>query len=202
MRLPVASALSTERPSRAGLAALEPAVLSLAQHHGSLVDGAGVAVAPGLLADAETWLQWWRYRSDRLEFTPHSLNPTSVNFYDYTDMTWFRGTVESKGPQLTGPYVDFGGTDLKIVTASLPVDSHGRISVVGVDLSMTELELLFLRSLGRQESDVVLVTDSGKVVASNTGRYAAGRVGPAMLDDGVRVPFGSVAQTWRVAVPR
>lgn len=200
VRAAAMSALAVDRPSRAGLGGLEPAVLALTERHGSLIDGAGLAVAPGLLSDAELWLQWWRNKSGRLEFTTHSLNPASVNYYDYTDMSWFRASADSNESRLTGPYIDFGGTDLKIVTASLPVDSRGQISVVGADLSMAQLELLFLRSLGRQEPDVVLLTDSGKVVASNTGRYAAGRVAPAQIDDGVVVPFTNVAQTWKIAL--
>jgi hypothetical protein len=196
----VGSVLASDHPSRAGLGGVQAAVLDLAQRHGSLIDGAGVAVAPGLLADADTWLQWWRYKSGGLQFTTHSLNPASVNYYDYTEMAWFKATADSGEPQLTGPYVDFGGTDLKVVTASSPVESRGGVSVAGADLSMAELELLFLRSLGRWDSDVVLFTDSGKVVASNTGRYAAGRIMPDALAEGVRVPFESVARTWRIVV--
>ncbi|MFF2315337.1 hypothetical protein ACFVTE_03620 [Arthrobacter sp. NPDC058097] len=35
-------------------------------------------------------------------------------------MTWYERPLASGQPELIGPYIDFGGADMKIVTASLP----------------------------------------------------------------------------------
>ena len=46
-------------------------------------------------------------------FIPHNLNPASINYYDYTEMTWYERPLTSGQPELIGPYMDFGGADMK-----------------------------------------------------------------------------------------
>lgn len=182
---------------------LEPIVRTLIDRHRGLVDGAGVAVAPGLLSDAETWMQSWHTHGGELGFTRHTLNPASVNYYDYTHMSWYQHPVASGAAVLTGPYWDFGGTDTTIVTASLPV--HGRenmVSVVAADLSVHQLEVTFLRALGKQEVPVALVSDSGKVVASNSARYAVGRTVTGPEQPSTALPLKSLAHPWHITFPR
>ena len=48
------------------------------------------------------------------------------------------------------------------------------VAVAGADLSMDFVERAFLRSLGRREEHIALITESGKVVASNSARFAPG----------------------------
>lgn len=161
---------------RKTLTALREPLGELIHAHAGLVDGAGLAVAPGLLADADLWLQWWRRGSDGgLHFKEHTFNPDSVNFYDYTALDWFNIPAATGEPVLVGPYVDSGGTDLRVITAALAVAHNQNLcSVLAADLSLDFLEVLFLRSLRRREQHVALVTGTGKVVVSNTARHATG----------------------------
>ncbi|MDQ0212438.1 hypothetical protein J2S92_003127 [Arthrobacter bambusae] len=161
--------------SRGKLEALRPVVEDIVTRQGGLVDSAGVSVAPGLFSDVDAWHQWWSLVGGKLAFIPHNLNPASINYYDYTEMTWYERPMESGLPELIGPYIDFGGADTRIVTASRPVRAGTRnVAVAGADLSMESIERTFLFNLGRTDKDVALVTDSGKVVASNSARFAPG----------------------------
>ena len=47
-------------------------------------------------------------------------------------------------------------------------------AVAGADLSMDFIERAFLRSLGRRDEHIALITETGKVVASNSARFAPG----------------------------
>lgn len=167
-----------EGADRASLEALRAPVEELMAESQQLVDGAGLAVGPGILADSDAWLQWWRrLRNGNLQFTAHSFNPLSLNYYDYQAMNWFRIPVESHEPAVVGPYVDNGGTDLRIITLAFPFAvGDGPNSVVAADISLDRVERLLLRSLSTREHQVVLLTDSGKIVASNTARYVTGTI--------------------------
>lgn len=161
--------------SRTKLESLRPVVEDIVLKHGGLVDSAGVSVARGLFSDADAWHQWWSLIGGKLVFIPHNLNPASINYYDYTEMTWYERPLASGRPELIGPYIDFGGADMKIVTASRPVlHEHRTVAVAGADLSMESIERTFLLNLGRRDEHVALITDTGKVVASNSARFAPG----------------------------
>jgi hypothetical protein len=167
--------ISPSGTSRSMLESLRPVVDKIVAEQGGLVDSAGVSVAPGLLTDADTWHQWWSLIGGQLVFVPHNLNPASIDYYDYTEMTWFERPLASGRPELIGPYLDFGGANMRIVTASRPV-RHGSqtAGVAGADLSMDFIERTFLRNLGRTDEHIALITETGKVVASNSARFAPG----------------------------
>jgi hypothetical protein len=91
---------------------------------------------------------------------------------------------------------------MKVVTASLPV-KHGQrtVAVAAADLSMESIERTFLLNLGRRDEHVAPITETGKVVASNSVRFAPGtrlqgaRSGPGS----VPVPAADVpAPPWRL----
>lgn len=169
------SELMSGSPNAVELEPLRPLVERMLGKYEGLVDGAGVATAPGSLRDEETWLQWWRLDGGPIVFTPHNLNPASLNYYDYTEMTWFERPVASGEPEVTGPYIDFGGTDTKVITAAVPVNHEPRHrSVVGADLSLDQLERRFLQSLGIRQESIALVSESGKIITSNTARLISG----------------------------
>lgn len=197
-RLAAATTRILEGPgtSRTKLESLKPVVEDIVLQHGGLVDSAGVSVGRGLFSDADAWHQWWSLVGEKLVFIPHNLNPASINFYDYTEMTWYERPMSSGRPELIGPYIDFGGADMKIVTASQPVLQDQRpVAVAGADLSMESIERTFLLNLGRREEHVALITETGKVVASNSARFAPGTRfgGPHNGPGTVSVPVAHLA---------
>jgi hypothetical protein len=162
-------------PTRADLRALKQPLLDIVRRSHGLVDGTGIAIQPGTLADVEMWLEWWRISDDNAaRFAGHSFDQKAIGFYDYTEMNWFRVPNESNEPSAVGPYLDNGGTNLRIVTLSMPVDvAAGRRAVIAADLSLAVLEMLILREIGPNHP-VALVTQTGKVVASNSSRLTGG----------------------------
>lgn len=170
-----AEILAGPHASRTALESLKPVVDKVIARLDGLVDSAGVSVVPGVLGDADSWHQWWSLVKGRLVFIPHNLNPSSINYYDYTNMTWFERPVASGDPELTGPYIDFGGADVKVITASRPVlRGKETVAVAGADLSLERIERLFLLGLGRRDEHIALITETRKIVASNSARFAPG----------------------------
>lgn len=180
------------------LSDLKPIARIIIDRHRGLISGAGLAVAPGALADTLAWMQSWHRVGSVLSLTRHSLNPTSVNYYDYTDMDWFREPVNNGLPYLAGPYMDFGGTDRRIITAAVPVDSwNDTVSVIVADLSLSSLEHGLLSALGPHQGEVALVTAAGKVIATNSARLAvSGRVEIADASRIAEVSTSEVTTDW------
>jgi hypothetical protein len=197
-------ALDAPGTSKSKLEALRPVVEDIVLKHGGFVDSAGVSVARGVFNDADAWHQWWSLVRGKLVFIPHNLNPASINYYDYTEMPWYERPMASGRPELIGPYIDFGGADMKIVTASRPVEHEQRIvAVAGADLSMESIEHTFLLNLGRRNEHIALITDTGKVVASNSARFAPGTrlESPGLPSGSVPVPVAVLADPpWRLII--
>lgn len=201
LRHEASSLLEVPQPTHFSLASLEPVVASIISEHDGLVLGAGLAVAPGALADTAAWMQSWHRRGEALSFTRHSLNPSSMSYYDYTNMEWFQAPVATEQAALTGPYMDFGGTDTLIVTASTPVRSqHGTVSVLAADLSLSRIETLFLHALGEQGSEVALLTGKGRVVATNSARLAVEAVAADHVVAVADIPMTPMAKPWSIAI--
>ena len=196
--------IASSGTSRNMLEALKPEVARIVEDQAGLVESAGVSVIPGLLDDADTWHQWWSLIDGQLVFVPHNLNPASINYYDYTEMTWFERPLASGHPELIGPYLDFGGANTKIVTASRPVVIESRtVAIAGADLTMDFIERIFLRNLGRRDEPIALITETGKVVASNSARFAPGTrfERPEEHPGSVPVPVTELAASpWRLIV--
>ncbi|GAA4282519.1 hypothetical protein GCM10022261_00500 [Brevibacterium daeguense] len=178
---------------------LEPLVRSIIEQHDGLVISAGVAVAPGVLVDAPAWMQSWHWTGSKLGFTRHDLNPDSINFYDYIDMAWFKTPAEQGRPVVAGPYMDFGATDARIITASMPTASrNSTVSVVAADLSLERLEYLLLTSLGPLEPAIALLSKTGKVIATNSAKVAVTGELPKPWQFTVLIPTTAIDSSWRL----
>jgi hypothetical protein len=164
-------------PRRADLATLRPAILELLEAHIGLVTGAGVIAAPGLLADAPRWLEWW-WRSGRGGPEPLRVNldPAAPDFYDYTTTDWF--TVQ--GPRMSGPYVDYACTNEYAITLASPVHAGARrIGVAAADVLVASLERRVLPPLLELGRPMALTSGDGRVIASTVPELAPGmRVEP------------------------
>ncbi|HEX7083048.1 MAG TPA: cache domain-containing protein [Gaiellaceae bacterium] len=169
---------AVERPARGDLAALREPVAALLERHRGFAAGAGVVLAPGVLADAARWLEWWwADRGAGIERLEVDLDEDSAEFYDYTTTEWYRGPEQTGRPAVAGPYVDYICTHEYTFTLAVPLLPGGRFAgVAGADVLAAEVERAVLPELARRERLTVLASDNGRVIASNAAALAPGVV--------------------------
>ncbi|WP_167197428.1 cache domain-containing protein [Brevibacterium pigmentatum] len=181
------------------LAVLEPSVADIIGDHDGLLTGAGVAVSPGALSNTSAWMQSWHVSASGLRFTRHSLNPSSVDFYNYTEMPWYQQPRATREAYISGPYMDFGGTDSRIITAALPVDSwNDSTSVVAADLSLPSFERILLSTIHTFDPETALISPSGRVIATNSASIAAAGKTTRDPKSRVRIPALRVQCSWEL----
>lgn len=162
-------------PRRGEFLFLKQELANFIKLHSTLIVGAGIAYAPGSLPEAPHWLEWWRAQpKGEPKFVTHDLNPESLNYYDYTTREWFTLPSTTGRPVAVGPYVDFGGINSSIITLCVPAPTAQGIHVLGCDLTLANLEGVFLRALQLRDPAVVLLGPNGRVIASNNARIATG----------------------------
>jgi len=141
-----------------------------------LISGTGMIFAPGVLADAPLWLEWWHEAGGR-EPVPldASLTPGDPDFYDYENAEWFTTPRDTGSPWIAGPFVDHSGTNEHIFTVSVPVAPNGEfLGVVGADVAVEQIERLAQEKLVCADGDALLVTSRGRIVASNSPSHLVG----------------------------
>lgn len=180
-------------PASEDLIDLRGAISDVIQTPG-LVGGAGVIVAPGLLANAEYWMEWWWAVPDREPETLRAnLEPSAPDFFDYATADWY-ATPESTGARhVAGPYVDYVCTNEYAMTLAQPVRAVGRfVGVAALDVSVSGFETLVLPALRSLESPATLTNATGRVIASTAERVWPGqRIAPAAGSPiGHPSPFG------------
>lgn len=163
---------------RADLNALQPLVADVLRRHADFTAGAGVVFAPGVLADAPRWIQWWRPdQGSGLEQLQVDLDLESAEFYDYTTTEWYTSPERTGKRSVAGPYVDFICTHQYTFTLSMPLVLEGQfIGVAGADILATQVEQMALPVLSRLGRAAVLAGANGRVIASNTASILPGMV--------------------------
>lgn len=174
----VAGQLSAPAPRRADLD-IEARCLALLTDPDTPVAGAGVVMAPGVLADAAYWLEWWTVDAtagyDRCAKLAAETDPRAVGFRDYTELPWYQRPLETGGRHVTGPYVDYLCTDQYTLTFTQPLVVDGECAgVVGADVLVAWLERHLLDVLSRTERICVLVNATGRVVTSSDPTWVTG----------------------------
>lgn len=140
---------------------------------------AGIIIRPGIVGD-EGDIEWWKRGesgvSTRVLFT---LTPQTAGFYDFETLEWFRNVIETGRPTLTGPYLDYAGMDEYILTMTVPFRVEGDIlGAAGCDIELRSLESALMPILRRLDADAALVSQHGRIVLGNSGRFLVGnRVG-------------------------
>ncbi|GAA0392159.1 cache domain-containing protein [Microbispora corallina] len=171
------------RPVVADLAALRPLLWSRLDAGRvpalpALIAGIGFIAAPGLLADAPWYLEWWQENpaGDPVQLL-RDLDPSSSAFYDYTHWDWYTGPLSGAELTVCGPYVDYLCTDEYSLTLSVPVTVEGAFAgVAAADVFVRRFEGAVLPALRGIPAPAFLVNAGGRVVASNTARWTAGSV--------------------------
>jgi DNA-binding FadR family transcriptional regulator len=139
------------------------------------IAGTGVVFAPGALADAPLWLEWWRRADGDPSFLAAVLDPRDPDYYDYVQAEWFTTPRDTGSRWVAGPFVDYSGTNEHIFTLTLPMTGAGGfLGVAGADLAVGEVEAIVGPGLGAIGADAVIVNQRNRVIASNTPRWLAG----------------------------
>ena len=190
------------QPTAKDLATLRPDIDRQLLATGAFGCGGGVILQPGCLADREMHLEWW-YLADGGKTMP--LRPNfdlrRENFYDYTAMPWFSRPRSTGSSCVEGPYVDLYGTNMYVLTFTVPIVVDGRfIGVAGLDLSLHNVERLLIRSLMRLEHEAVLIAVDGRVIASNSPNWMVGDLASKLLqplpDQGQRLALAEPEAGW------
>lgn len=179
------------------IAGIRPTVLSWLRREHELVVGAGAIIAPVLLADQPRRLEWWSRPQGGHDpvFLDVDLDPDSLEFYDYACAEWFREPRVTGRRHITGPHVDFGGTDSYILTFTLPVFAQEHfLGVVGADVLAAHLETRLLPVLIGLDYEVVLLNAEHRVIASNSPNRPSGTLCPEQVATGHTLP----GSTWQL----
>ncbi len=171
------------RPAAADVAPIDGAVRQVLDVPGSPLVGAGLVVAPGVLADAGHWMQWWsRDGAGEPQRLRPELDPEEESFFDYTLLPWFAVPRDTGRRHVTGPYVDWLCTGEYTLTFTAPVSGthpeQGRchLGVVGADIVAGWLERRLLPLLHRVDGPAALVNAEGRVVVANRPAPVTGAV--------------------------
>lgn len=150
-----------------------------------LVVGLGFVAAPGEVDDQDRYMAWWQRHADRIARLRLNFDPTSIDVYDYLQMEWFQLAEQGRQRVSYGPYVDYSGSELYIVTATVPVHADGHfVGVAGADLTVGELERRLVSVLRATSMDAVIVSAERRVIAANTPRWVVGARLPAIPEAG------------------
>jgi hypothetical protein len=182
----------------ADVAPIDGAVHQILDVPRSPLVGAGLVVAPGVLADARHWMQWW-FRDgpgedgsgkdgtgedgpgEARRLRPE-LDVEEESFYDYTVLPWFAVPRETGRRHVTGPYVDWLCTQEYTLTFTTPLfgihPERGRchLGVVGADIVASWLERRLLPLVHRVDDPAALVNAEGRVVVANRPELVTGAV--------------------------
>jgi hypothetical protein len=143
-----------------------------------LVAGAGWVAAPGVLADAPYWLEWWTSEPGT-GGAPKRLaaetDPRAVGFRDYTTLPWYAVPLETGAGHITGPYVDYVCTDQYTLTFTVPVVREDAfLGVAGADMLVRSFEERLFAPLARVAGTCAIVNSSGRVVTASDPRWVTG----------------------------
>ena len=174
----LAGQLAVAGPRRADLD-IEGLCRAMLEDPQTPVAGAGAVMAPGVLADAAYWLEWWTADSRSGTTTIAKLaaetDPRAVGFRDYTQLPWYERPFETGERHVTGPYVDYVCTDQYTLTFTRPLVVGGEFSgVVGADVLVAWFEEHLLDVMDGVDRTCVLVNGSGRVVTSSDPTWVTG----------------------------
>lgn len=168
--------------------------------------GIGFVAAPFIVDNRERHMAWWQRRHERVTRLRLNFDPKSIDVYDYLQMDWYQLAQRGQQRVAYGPYVDYSGSELYTVTATIPVIADGAfLGVAGADLVVGDIERRLIEVLRRSDDDAVVVDNERRVIAANTARWFVGSRLPAAPETGE--VFSDVAELplgigWTLAIAR
>lgn len=167
-----------------------------------VIDGCGLIFAHSALGTDAGQLEWW-VREDETRFARYSFGvvPGGDRYYDYEQHEWFiRASVEGRSAAV-GPYIDYLGVEMYIVTLTIPAVVAGqRVGAVGNDIQLDDLERALLPTLLSCDSEAALVSRHGSVLVSNTAQFLPGEALHEPVSGFHFVPLPHVTDGIRVMV--
>jgi hypothetical protein len=140
-----------------------------------LAAGIGFAAAPGVVVGHDHFLYWMQRQRTGIRRLALNLTEGDPDLYEYHEMDWFAGARAKHGPAVYGPYVDYAGSDLVVITAALPVYVGERfVGVAGGDFPVEGVEDEVIRALRGLSPDALVVTGDRSIVAAGSPRWMPG----------------------------
>ena len=144
----------------------------LATEHG--VWGMGFVAAPAVVEGRERYMAWWQRHTDRVARLRLNFDPTSIDVYDYLQMDWYQLAQRGQQRVAYGPYVDYSGSDMYTITATIPVIAEGTfLGVAGADLVVGDIELRLIEVLRQAPTEAVVVNTARWLVGSRLAAMPA-----------------------------
>src|SRR5699024_5092467 len=147
---------------------IDQLVKDIALRNKTLLRGAGIAYAPGMLQDTHLWIDWWDAgESLDLTFKSHDFNSQALQYYDYQHMPWFSQPLQTGKFSVVGPYLDRGGIETSTITVSTPI-TNGSFAgrVLGADLHIPSIEQFLLKNSSTIGHGHILVNKTKRVLVS------------------------------------
>ncbi|HTY28858.1 MAG TPA: hypothetical protein VMD51_12085, partial [Mycobacterium sp.] len=155
----------------------------VAREHG--VWGMGFVAAPFVVEGRERYMAWWQRHNERVARLRLNFDPTSIDVYDYLQMDWYQLAQRGQARVAYGPYVDYSGSDMYTITATIPVVADGDfLGVAGADLVVGQVERNLIEVLRQSPEDACVVNTERRVIAANTPRWIVGSRLAAMPQPG------------------
>ncbi|WP_197415270.1 cache domain-containing protein [Mycobacterium sp. M26] len=174
----VAAEVLRSRPARAALteshfSGLQRLLADLLTHeHG--IWGMGFVAAPFVVDGRERYMAWWQRNHERVARLRLNFDPTSIDVYDYLQMDWYQLAQRGQARVAYGPYVDYSGSDLYTITATIPVVADGAfLGVAGADLSVGDVERALIEVLRQTPQDAVVVNTERRAPTCPSGTSSA-----------------------------
>ena len=143
--------------------------------------GAGFIAAPNVVDGTDRYMLWLQRRDGVIRRLRLNFDTTDLNAYDYVGMDWYVHTRTRNLLSLTGPYLDYSGSDALVFTVAAPVVRGGDFfGVVAIDLMAQAAEDLMTSQLCGLPGDAVVVNRDRAVVATNSVRWMPGERLPMM----------------------
>jgi hypothetical protein len=147
--------------------------------------GMGFVAAPFVVEGRERYMAWWQRHNERVARLRLNFDPTSIDVYDYLQMDWYQLAQRGQARVAYGPYVDYSGSDMYTITATIPVVADGDfLGVAGADLVVGQVERKLIEVLRQSPDDAVVVNTERRVIAANTPRWFVGSLLSAMPQPG------------------
>jgi hypothetical protein len=161
--------------------------------------GMGFFPNPAASADGAD-VHWWYQSSNGrpLSKLRVATKPQHIDFYDYGTAPWWLGAINSEALNVTGPYVDYNGTNAYVVTFSRSVQQDGvPLGVIALDVPVGKLQSIWQSALLKLPRPTSVVDHDGLVIATNSGRLLGGTLRLAG-DRGRVLPVPRT--TWRIVI--